>query len=211
MALWNLSGTTRGEPVPEETFTHSHSSWSSIIPSAFSMYYEPWHPPYSIHVLCSLFPQSLSKFSLVYLLAWYPPLHTPYISSPNHCLLFAAHAHTIATCSIVVTPSRRHKRTNFNTKSDLSFWLLRRKKFLMKKWQGSGERAAKPAFVHTGERTAQQAFIGERAALPAFTGERTAFTGKHLRDSCWKKRILRQCKECDLWYSPCRRGLIFLL
>jgi len=35
-------------------------------------------------------------------LAWYPPLHTPYISSPNHCLLFAAHAHTIATCSTVV-------------------------------------------------------------------------------------------------------------
>jgi len=50
----------------------------------------------------SLFPQSLSKFSLVYLLAWYPPLHTPYISSPNHCLLFAAHDHTIATCFAVV-------------------------------------------------------------------------------------------------------------
>jgi len=30
------------------------------------------------------------------------PLHTPYISSPNHCLLFAAHAHTIATCFAVV-------------------------------------------------------------------------------------------------------------
>ena len=53
-------------------------------------------------MLYSLFPQSVSKFSLVYLLAWYPPLHTPYIFSPNHCLLFAAHAHTIATCSAVV-------------------------------------------------------------------------------------------------------------
>jgi len=42
------------------------------------------------------------KFSLVYLLAWCPPLHTPYISSPHHCLLFAAHAHSIATCSTVV-------------------------------------------------------------------------------------------------------------
>ena len=31
----------------------------------------------------SLCPQSLSKFSLVYLLAWCPPLHTPYISSPT--------------------------------------------------------------------------------------------------------------------------------
>jgi len=30
-----------------------------------------------------LVPESLSKFSLVYLLAWHPPLHTPYISSPS--------------------------------------------------------------------------------------------------------------------------------
>ena len=41
----------------------------------------------------TVFFHSLSKFSLVYLLAWHPPLHSPYISSPNHCLLFAAHAH----------------------------------------------------------------------------------------------------------------------
>jgi len=60
--------------------------------SAFSIYYDPWHPPCSIYMLDSLFPQSLSKFSLVYLLAWHPPLHTIYVSSPNHCLLFAAHA-----------------------------------------------------------------------------------------------------------------------
>jgi len=45
-----------------------------------------------------IFPQSLSKFSLVYFLAWHPPLHTPYISLTNYCLLFAAHAHTITTC-----------------------------------------------------------------------------------------------------------------
>jgi len=69
--------------------------------SASSIYYDPWHPPCSIYVPSSLFPQS-SKFSLVYLLAWHPSLHTPYISSPNHCLLFAAHAHTIATCFAVV-------------------------------------------------------------------------------------------------------------
>jgi len=53
-------------------------------------------------MLDSLFPQSLSKFSLVYLLAWHSPLHTPHISSPNHCLLFAVHDHTIATCFAVV-------------------------------------------------------------------------------------------------------------
>jgi len=70
--------------------------------SASSIYYNPWHPPYSIHVLYGHFPQSLSKFALVYLLAWHPPLDTPYISSPNDYLLFAAHAHTITTCFAVV-------------------------------------------------------------------------------------------------------------
>ena len=35
--------------------------------------------------------------SLVYLLVGSPPPHIPYISLPNQCL-FAAHAHTIATC-----------------------------------------------------------------------------------------------------------------
>jgi len=68
---------------------------------ASSIFYDPWHPR-TIYVPDSLFPQSLSKFSLVYLLAWHSPVHTPYISSPNHCLLFAAHAHTIATCFAVV-------------------------------------------------------------------------------------------------------------
>jgi len=55
--------------------------------SASSIYYDSWHPFCSIYMPDSLFPQSLSKFSLVYLLAWNCPLHTPYISSPSHCLL----------------------------------------------------------------------------------------------------------------------------
>jgi len=38
-------------------------------------------------MLDSLFAQPLSKSSLVYLLVWNPQLHTPYISSPNHCSL----------------------------------------------------------------------------------------------------------------------------
>jgi len=50
----------------------------------------------------SVFPKFHCKFSLVYLLAWHLPLHTPYIFSPNHCLLFATHAHTIAACFAVV-------------------------------------------------------------------------------------------------------------
>jgi len=56
----------------------------------------------SIYVPDSLFPQSLSKFCLICLLAWHPALHTPYISLPNHCLLFTGHAHTISPCFSVV-------------------------------------------------------------------------------------------------------------
>ena len=58
----------------------------------------------------SLFnPRAWQYFSTIclqvfldYLLAWNPPLHTPYISSPNHCLLFATHAHAIAACFTVI-------------------------------------------------------------------------------------------------------------
>ena len=49
-----------GELVPEETFTHSHSSWSSIIPICFLHLPRTMASPYSIHVLSSLFPQSPS-------------------------------------------------------------------------------------------------------------------------------------------------------
>jgi len=93
------------EPIPTETFTHSHLHCIVAINhplSASSIYYNPWPHPCSIYMSDSLFPQPLSKFSLVYLLAWHPPLHTPYISSPTHCLLFATHANTIATCFAVV-------------------------------------------------------------------------------------------------------------
>jgi len=91
------------EPVPEETFTHSHLSWSSIIPYLLPLSITI-HGILSVQFTCLtvFFAQSLSKFSLVYLLAWHPPLHTPYISSPSHCLLFAPHAHTIASCFAVV-------------------------------------------------------------------------------------------------------------
>jgi len=92
-----------GEPIPEKTFTHSHLSWSSIIscllPPSITI-----HGILSVQFTClTVFFHNLSpKFSLVYLLAWHPPLHTPYIFSPNHCLLFAAHAHTITTCFAVL-------------------------------------------------------------------------------------------------------------
>jgi len=95
-----------GEPVPEKNI---HLLTSVVVinhpVTASSIFYDPRHPPCSIYVPDSLFPQSPSKFSLVNLLAWHPPLHTTNISSPNHCLLFAAHAHTITTCFAVVPKS----------------------------------------------------------------------------------------------------------
>ena len=96
--VWN----NQDEPRQEETFTHSHLSWSSVIP-----YLLP--PSTTIHSILpvqftclTVFFHNLSKFSLVYFLAWHPQLHTPYIFSPKHFLLFATHAHTIATCFAAV-------------------------------------------------------------------------------------------------------------
>ena len=90
---------TRGSWYQKKTFIHSHLSWSSIttylLPPSFMIH---GILPVQFMCLAVFFPQSLSKFSLVYLLVWHPPLHTPYISSPNHCLLFAAHAHRNLFC-----------------------------------------------------------------------------------------------------------------
>jgi len=82
--------------------THTHILINNHALSASSIYYDPYHPPCSIYMLDSLFVQLLSKFSLVYFLVWNPPLHTPYISLPNHCLLFATDAYTVTTCFAVI-------------------------------------------------------------------------------------------------------------
>jgi len=57
-----------GEPVPEETFTKSHLSWSSVVsyllPPSITI-----HGILSVQLKClSVFFHNLSKFSLVYLL-----------------------------------------------------------------------------------------------------------------------------------------------
>ena len=86
-----------GRPVPEETLTHSHPSWSSDILYHLSPF-TTIHGILFVHFKCltilsdNLSPGPLWSFVLVL------ELHTPYISSPNHHL-FAAHAHTNAACS----------------------------------------------------------------------------------------------------------------
>ena len=92
-----------GRPIPEETFTHSHPSWSLNI-----LYRLP--PFTTVHnilfvqfmYLTVLFDNLCPGPSLVFLLVLDPQLHTPCTSSPNHHLFFAAHAHTIAACSAVI-------------------------------------------------------------------------------------------------------------
>ena len=92
-----------GEPVPKETLTHP-PSWSSsnlyqLLPSTTI------HSILPVQIVCLaiFFAQPLSMSSLVYLLVWSPPPHIPYMSSPKRFLLFATHAHTIATCFAVVS------------------------------------------------------------------------------------------------------------
>ena len=62
--------------------------------------------PFNLHAWQSF--STVSKFSLVYLLAWHPPLHIPYISSPNHCLLFCntlAYHDSLLCCSTEIMSS----------------------------------------------------------------------------------------------------------
>ena len=92
---WPLVWDYLGRPLPEETFTHSQPSWSSDILHqlpASTMIRSILFVQFTC--LTVLFP-NLSKSSLVLDRL----LHTQCISSPNHHLLFTAHAHTIAACS----------------------------------------------------------------------------------------------------------------
>ena len=97
-----LSGTTRvsrcqKKHSPTHTYPDHQPSFASLL-----HYYDPWHPPCSIYVPDSLFCTTSLQILFSLPLGLEPPLHAPYISSPNHCLLFATNAHTIATCLAVV-------------------------------------------------------------------------------------------------------------
>ena len=92
-----------GEPLPEETLTHP-PSWSSsslyqLLPSTMI------RSILLVQITClAIFLHNLSPRP-IWSSSWFssPPRHIPYISSPNQCLLFAAHGHTIATCFAVVS------------------------------------------------------------------------------------------------------------
>jgi len=62
------------ELVPEETFTHSHLPIMDINHplSASAIFYDTWHPPCSIYMPDSLFPQSPS---FLWFTSWPGTLH----------------------------------------------------------------------------------------------------------------------------------------
>jgi len=91
------------EPLPEETFTHSHLSWSSIAPYLL-------HPSNTTHGVLPIQLMRLTVFfhnlspSFLWSMFWPGTLHfILYISSPNHCLLFAMPAHSDSTATMYET------------------------------------------------------------------------------------------------------------
>ena len=121
-ALWILTGLTgwverRSIHALTPILIINHPS------SASSIYCDPWHPPRSIYMPDSLFAQPLSKSSWVYLLVWHIRLHTPYISSPNHCFIFATHAQIIATCFAQVLRLYHLIRQSLNSTWNSIFYL----------------------------------------------------------------------------------------
>jgi len=87
------------EPVSEGTFTHSHLSWSSIIPYLLT-------PCMTIHGILpvqftclTVFLHNLSA-SFLWSTYWRGTLHFM-LHKFLHSIIFAAHIHTIATCFAV--------------------------------------------------------------------------------------------------------------
>jgi len=91
-ALWTVRNNP-GEPVPEETFTHSQLSWSSVIP-----YLLP--PSIMIH---GILPVQFTCLTVFFhnlsptFLGLAPSTSYSIHFSTNHCLLFAIYALTITT------------------------------------------------------------------------------------------------------------------
>jgi len=104
MALWISSGKTRLAKRYQKKHSPTHT-YCVINHQAYLL------PPFIMIMASSLFNlhawKSFSTISIQVffglVLAWYPPPHTPYISSPRHCLLFTAHTHTTADLSCCST------------------------------------------------------------------------------------------------------------
>ena len=86
MALWTLSGITRVSRYQKKySPTHTYRGYQSSLICFIQLIWSMASSLFNPRTWQSF--STISKFYLVYLLAWHPPLHTPYISSPNHCLV----------------------------------------------------------------------------------------------------------------------------
>jgi len=99
-SLWILSGTTRVS-LCQKKYSPTHTPIMVINHpiSASSICYDPWHPPCSVYMPDSLFPQSPSFLWCTLGLA--PSTLYSIHFSPNCCLLFKSRAITITTCFAV--------------------------------------------------------------------------------------------------------------
>ena len=93
-----LSGTTQVSRYQKKHSPTHDLDYHPVFISFFHLPRSIASSLFKLHALLgNLFAQLLSMSSVVYLLVWSPPPHIPCISSPNHCLLFTAHAHTITS------------------------------------------------------------------------------------------------------------------
>jgi len=92
-----------GEPVPEETFTLSHLSRSSIIPYLlFPFITTHGILQFNSHAWQSFWTICLPSF--LWSTSWLGTLHfiLHTFLHPNHCLLITEHVHATASCFAVV-------------------------------------------------------------------------------------------------------------
>ena len=102
MALWTLSRTTQVSWYEKKhSLTHAYRGHQSSLICFLHLLRSTASSLFNLRAWQSFSTISVQVFFGLPL-ALVPPLHTPYISLPNHGLLFTAHAHTIATCFAVV-------------------------------------------------------------------------------------------------------------
>jgi len=105
------AGTRRNIHPPTISLSWSSSNLYQLLPS------NTIHSILPVQITClAIFLHNLSPRPL-WSTSWSGALHAPYISSPNQCLLFATHVHTIAACFAVV-PRLYHQDSYLKTSSN---------------------------------------------------------------------------------------------
>ena len=117
-----LSGTTQVNRYQKKHSPTHHPDHHTVFISFFHLLWSIVSSLFKLRVW-QIFLHSLFPRPLVYLLVWSPPPHIPYMSSPNQCLLFTTHAHTIAACFAVV-PRLYHLFPVFLSTPYLEVYLL---------------------------------------------------------------------------------------